>query len=304
MKVPITPHLLDLISEAALKSFWRKRVLAQFLRRCGVAQTLLAGWTGDDSMRDLLCRLLPEVEASEDGAAVITKMADSLAEQESFPDLENWEDSAQKKKEAFGAVHLLRDHLKKARQEALDAKERDDNRKRAAAERQKISEAAQNLDKFTTSLNALAQNIGSQEAGYRFQDWFYGLVDYFEIESRKPYSVAGRQIDGSLTVDGTTYLSELKFTREQAGAPDVDIFRRKVESKADNTMGLMVSMSGYSSTALEAASGPKTPILLIDYSHLYLLLSGSIKMDDLIRRMRRHASQTGHAYLAVSEFSG
>lgn len=216
----------------------------------------------------------------------------------------NWEDSADKKREAFKAVGALKEYLQKARQEVADEKQREENRKRAAAERQRISEQAQNLDKLAAGLNALAAEIGSQDAGYRFQDWLYELADYFEIVSRKPYSVSGRQIDGSLTVDGTTYLTELKFTREQAGAPDVDVFRRKVESKADNTMGLMISMSGYSSVAVDAASGPRTPILLVDYSHLYMLLSGSMNLDDLIRRMRRHASQTGQAYLAVSEFSG
>jgi hypothetical protein len=130
------------------------------------------------------------------------------------------------------------------------------------------------------------------------------VLDYFEAISRRPYVADGRQIDGSVTVDGTTYLNELKFTREQASAPDVDVFRRKVESKADNTMGIIVSMSGYSGVALDAASGPKTPLLLLDYSHLYLLLSGVTRFGDLIKRIRRHSSQTGQAYLPVSEFSG
>ena len=293
-----------MIADAALKSFWRRKALARFLRRCGISLSFLAGWTDDESKRDLLGRLLPEIEISEHGPAVITKMAESLAEQESFPDLENWEDSADKKREALKAVHALREHLRKAREEVTNAKEREETRKRAAAERERISERKQGLEKLAGRLDNLATDIGSQEAGYRFQDWFYELADYFEVVSRRPYCVGGRQIDGSLTVDGTTYLTELKFTREQSGAPDIDIFRRKVESKADNTMGFMVSMSGYSSVALDAASGPKTPILLIDYSHLYLLLSGSMTFEDLVKRMRRHASQTGQAYLAVGDFSG
>lgn len=61
---------------------------------------------------------------------------------------------------------------------------------------------------------------------------------------------AGRQIDGSLTLDGTTYLVELKFTASQADATDIDSLRSKVDDKADNTMGVMVSISGYTSTAV------------------------------------------------------
>ena len=124
------------------------------------------------------------------------------------------------------------------------------------------------------------------------------------MTSRRPYVSGGRQIDGSVTVEGTTYLAELKFTRVQSGAPDVDTFLAKVNDKADNTMGIMVSMSGYSSTAIEQASGRKTPIILLDHGHIYLVLSGSWTLAEVVSRVRRHASQTARAFLPVSEFGG
>jgi len=302
--VVITPHLLDLVADAALKSFWRHRSLAAFLRRCGIADKFLAGWTKDESKRDLLNRLFPLVERSQSGPSVITKMARSLAEQSSFPDLEGWEDSAEKKQHALEAVRALRDYLERAGQEATDRKEREETKRRARAAQQRAVESSQSLQKLTLRLDDLSKDIGSQDAGYRFQEWYYDLLDYSEAVSRRPYFVDSRQIDGSVTVEGTTYLTELKFTREQAGAPDVDVFRRKVESKADNTMGIMVSMSGYSSVALDAGSGPKTPLLLLDYSHLYFLLSGTATFAEVIARIRRHSSQTGRAYLPVAGFGG
>jgi len=67
-----------------------------------------------------------------------------------------------------------------------------------------------------TDLAGIARGLGTKEAGYAFQDWFYRLADFFEVENRKPYVSAGRQIDGSITVEGTTYLVELKFTRDQS----------------------------------------------------------------------------------------
>ena len=122
--------------------------------------------------------------------------------------------------------------------------------------------------------------------------------------NRRPYKVQGRQIDGSLTIDGTTYLIELKITTDQSDAPDIDIFRSKVLSKADNTMGIMVSISGYSSVAVSEASRDKTPLLLLDHRHLYLLLTGSIRFSEVIARLRRHSSQTGEAYLSIESFGG
>lgn len=165
-----------------------------------------------------------------------------------------------------------------------------------------IKRTETDLEKLTSTLNALAKDLGSQQAGYAFQTWFYDLLDYSDVVNRRPYKHDGRQIDGSLTHGGTTYLVELKFTAEQASAPDIDSFLKKVNDKADNTMGIMVSISGYSTVAKKEASGPKTPLLLMDHNHLYMILSNVMKCSDLIERIRRHASQTGVAYLSPSEF--
>jgi hypothetical protein len=80
--------------------------------------------------------------------------------------------------------------------------------------------------------NSLASQQGSQEGGYAFEKWFYDLVNYFEITARPPYKADGRQIDGSLTLDGTTFLIETKFTKDQFGAPDIDIFMSKIVKKS------------------------------------------------------------------------
>jgi hypothetical protein len=41
----------------------------------------------------------------------------------------------------------------------------------------------------------LGREIGTQGAGYKFQEWFYDLLDFSEIPNRKPYVHNGRQID-------------------------------------------------------------------------------------------------------------
>jgi hypothetical protein len=99
-------------------------------------------------------------------------------------------------------------------------------------------------------------------------------------------------------------LVELKFTASQAVAPDIDSLRSKVDDKADNTMGIMVSISGYSTVAISQASGRKTTLLLLDAMHLYLFLSGALSLTDVLGRVRRHASQTGEAYLPTNKFNG
>ena len=52
------------------------------------------------------------------------------------------------------------------------------------------------------------------------------------------------------------------------------------------------------------ASGRRTALLLFDAMHLYLFLSGTLTFQEVILRVRRHASQTGEAYLPVAKFGG
>jgi hypothetical protein len=129
------------------------------------------------------------------------------------------------------------------------------------------------------------------------------LSIYFELEARPGYQASGRQIDGALTVEGTTFLLETKFTKESIGSPDIDIFMAKIESKSDNTMGLFVSLSGFNSGAIFAASKQRTPMLLLDHSHIFnLILPGVMTLSQVVSRIKRHASQTGSSYLAASDF--
>jgi len=302
MSEQLPSHFIDLVQDALLKSFWRKNSLLNFLRRHKISENFLATWQETETKRVFVGRLFPKLEKDNKGDQVIKQMAVSLAEQLKFPDLEGWEDSQTKIQSAKEAVAALRYYLNAQKQKADDAKSQDEARKAAHQRMQETIKKRQTLETLAERLKELSKRIGSSEAGYKFQDWFFDLVEYFEMTNRRPYITSGRQIDGSVTVEGTTYLTELKFTTEQAGAPDVDTFLAKVNDKADNTMGIMLSMSGYSKTAIEQASGRKTPIILLDHGHVYLVLGGSWTLAEVVSRVRRHASQTARAFLPASEF--
>jgi len=304
MKTRLTPYYINLVYDACLKSFWRKNALAKFLRQCGVAEAFITSWGPEESKRDFLDRLFAELPKTDKGRSGLLRMATFLIDQESFPDLQGWEDSAQKIKAAHDAVSKVRVYHSKQQDELQSDEDRSKAKQEFAKRQQEVTRSQQTLQKLNERLNDLGRELGSQEAGYKFQNWFYDLLDFSEIPNRKPYVHNGRQIDGSLTVSGTTYLVELKFTTEQAGATDIDTFHKKVTTKADNTMGVMVSISGYSSVALKEASGDRTPLLLLDHGHIYLVLGGMMGLADVIDRVRRHASQTSEAYLPASEFSG
>ncbi|HEY9511981.1 MAG TPA: hypothetical protein VL096_13315 [Pirellulaceae bacterium] len=303
MATKITPRLIELTYEATLKSFWRKESLRKFIRACQVAEAHIATWSAEERKRDFLDRTFQKLQASDRGKALIFQMAHNLSEQTTFPDLRNWEDSSLKIADASKAVAELKSYLRSQDEEIRSEKEREQIKNRARQERERIRRSLTDKTKLQRRLDELHTAVGTQQGGYDFQDWFYDLLDFCEIQNRRPYVSHGRQIDGSLTLDGTTYLVELKFTGSQAAATDIDSLRTKVDDKADNTMGIMVSISGYSSVAVMGASGRQTRLMLFDAMHLYLFLSSAISLHDIISRVRRHASQTGEAYLSVSNFN-
>jgi hypothetical protein len=302
MAEDLPSHFIELVHDALLKSFWRKNALLSFLRRHKISEAFLATWQETERKRVFLARLLPKLESHHKGSQVLKQMAVSLADQVKFPDLEGWEDTPLKVQTAREAVQALRHYLALHKQKAEELKASEETRKVARQRIQETIAKRHTLEGLSGRSAEMAKQLGTQAAGYEFQNWFYDLVAFFEMTHRRPYVSGGRQVDGSITVEGTTYLVELKFTRDQAAAPDVDTFLAKVNDKADNTMGIMLSMSGFSATAVQQASGRKTPLILMDYSHVYLVLRGTWSLPELVSRIRRHASQTGQAFLPVAGF--
>ncbi len=300
----ITPRLIELTYEAVLKSYWRRNALRKFLLASNISNSFVSAWSDDESKRDLLDRLFEKLQTTDKGKSVIYLMAQSLSEQSSFPDLRNWEDSAQKTQDAHKAVNELKVYLKQQNEESQSKKERSEIKARVRVERERIQRSLTDRGKLQQLLEDMNLRVGTQEGGYEFEEWFYQLLNFCEIQNRKPYKIDGRQIDGSLTYEGTTYLVELKFTKDQSGAQEIDSLKAKVNKMADNTMGIMVSISGYSSVAISEASGSKTTLIIMDASHLYLFLSGAMSFGEIISRVRRHASQTGEAYLPTNKFHG
>lgn len=303
MQGKLSPYFIDITKDACLKSFWFKRALRNFLNQNHITNNALAhlsGMTKREYLDWLFAQLLSK--KNNKGHKLILEMARNLAAQNSFPDLQNHEDSKIKIKQAVDAVNLLRKELAKLYGLVEDRKQKEQIRKEAEERRRKNISSQQSLEKLNERLTELSTRLGTQQAGYDFQGWFYDLVDYFEILCKRPYKTGGREIDGSITLDGTTFLVELKFTQNQIGPKDISDFYRKVTSKADNTMGIFVSMPGFNKNAIIEASGERTPLLLLDYNHLYHILGRAMTLPEVINRVKRHAAQTAEAYLVVKDF--
>ncbi len=234
----LTPQFIELVYDAALKSFWRKPVLKRFLQGCRIPSAFLASWDDSETKRIFLNRLFDALQSNVKAETIFTELAKALSEQSAFPDLLGWEDTDRKLTEARQAVARLRQHLEEQDRQLRDKETEAAAKKRFEERQAEISKSQQSLTSLQESLNLFAAELGTQAAGYKFQDWFYDLMDFFEVVSRRPYLSEGRQIDGAVTLKDTTYLVELKFTLSPSGPDDIDSLIRKVTTKADNTLGI------------------------------------------------------------------
>ena len=78
-------------------------------------------------------------------------------------------------------------------------------------------------------------------------------------------------------------------------------FAGKINGKRKNTLGLFVSMDGFSKECLQTTSPDLRSLILMDGMDLNAILTDRIHLDDLLYRKRRHASETGNIYLHVNK---
>jgi hypothetical protein len=243
------------------------------------------------------------LEQTEAGISIINAMADSLLEQKTFPDLATIENSKDRIREAKSSQQALRVYINDQHEKSADKRGQEQSRQAAKAVQEAAKKRNHTLQSLQDRLTTILPNLGTQAGGYAFETWFHDLIDFFELPNHSPYKAPeGRQIDGSVTLDGTTYLLELKFEGTPSTVTLIDSFRGKLSGKADNTMGIAVAMSGFDEGCKNAASGDRTPFLLLDSQHIFMLLTGVCDLRFIIDRTRRHSSQTGRSYLAPGDF--
>ncbi|HEX2839514.1 MAG TPA: hypothetical protein VHN77_15460 [Phycisphaerales bacterium] len=299
----ISPHLVDLVQDALLSSFWRLDSLKKYLKRHGISDAALAHLNKTTTKRQFLDWLFPQIEASQKGSGLIRQLATSLSEQQHFPDLVGWEDTDVKLERAKRSIAALSEYLQREQRALTDEKERQRLRHDAEQRRSRnMSHVGQLALLKSTLEDTLLPLLGTTEGGYAFQDWFADLCTLFEVPHKSPYRAGTREVDGSVAVDGTTYLLSLKFEANPLGSPGIDDIRVRLNRVADNTMGIVVSMSGFGKATVDEASGPGTKLLLLGHDHIYAILSGAMTLPEVIVRVREHASRTGRSHLAIADF--
>jgi 5S rRNA maturation endonuclease (ribonuclease M5) len=86
-----------------------------------------------------------------------------------------------------------------------------------------------------------------------------------DMDPRSAYRPAGEEIDGSFLHHGRTMLFEAKWTGDPVPASTLYQFRGKLEGKLTGTLGIFISIGGYSADAVDAlVAGKSLNLVLFD----------------------------------------
>ncbi len=290
------------LKEALTLVYWYKSELRSFLSQCLSDPAVLSRLNWDDYKRNIVATLVDHLVMNEEvyQRDLIRLMTEVCAIAD-FSHLKKLDDGAKKARDARSAVEALRAQLagyQAIREEQQKAEER---RETAHSRLMQVNAIQKQLDGLRQEFFTLVGSDNPQQRGFALERVLKGLFELFDLDPKASFRITGEQIDGAFSFEGTDYLLEAKWQQELVAAGDLDGLAGKLSRKLENTLGLFLSINGYSEDAVKTHSSGRRLVILMDGSDLMAVLEGRIDLVQLLLRKRRKAAETGNIYLRIHE---
>jgi len=216
-----------------------------------------------------------------------------------FSHLGRWEDSELKIKKAKNSVSALRKQASgyfQLKEEEERAKQRKESYEKIQKEKEYSRAKLVTIKNNFLSMYTIENPM---ERGFAFERFLNDFFEYYDLDPRRSFKILGEQIDGAFTFENTDYLVEAKWQKDPVNAGDLYKFAGKISGKLKITMGLFVSINGFSEESLLVDAPGKKSMILMDGADLMAILEERIDLTELLYRKRRYASETGNIYLKI-----
>jgi len=146
------------------------------------------------------------------------------------------------------------------------------------------------------SLPDTAPAVDKQRRGREFEVFLRDLLDESGLFPRVRIRPKGEEIDGSFVLDGRAFLLEAKWHANTLAASSIYQFKGKVDGKLVGTIGVFISISGYSEETVNAlAVGKELNVILFDRADIEASMASSFA--EVLRTKLRAAAEEGVVYL-------
>lgn len=303
MSKKLSPQAVVSLKEALCLIYWYKSQLKDFLRLCEISPEIINYIDWQNYKRQIVSDLIDHlIENEEKYLGNLTRLCYEVANIKDFRHLESIEDGSQKvdrAKEAVAQLKSLVNPHQEVKQEENDLQER----QRRAAEYLKANAAVrQKLQELNRQYLYLISSSNPQKRGYELEKLMFDVFELFDLDPKASFRNVGEQIDGAFSLEGVDYLFEAKWqNQKEINASVLDSFSMKIRRKLENTLGVFLSINGFSPDGTTAHSSGRSVIILMDGSDLMAVLEERIDFVTLLLRKKRHAAQTGNIYLTINE---
>jgi Restriction endonuclease len=298
----ISSQALLALKDALANIYYRKKDIRQFIELTMENPYIVSTIDWQENVKfESVSQLIDRMAARQDLYKTdLLKLLQETSNITDFSHLAYWDKDGELTKRAKESVIKLRAQTQ-GYFDAIDELNKAADKRSANIERvrQTIS-FSEKLENLKLLFFEIAANENPQQRGFQFEKLLNELFQLFDLQPKASYKITGEQIDGSFTFDNSDYLLEAKWQKAQVNAGDLYKFGGKIAGKLKNTLGLFISLDGFSSECTETGSPIVKSMILMDGQDLMMVLDGRIRLNEMILIKRRHASDTGEIYHRVS----
>lgn len=300
----LSPAAIIALKEALCSIYWYKSDLRSFLSNCTNNPAFIGSLDWDNYKRQIVADLIDELtNDQETHIGALTKLCYEVTSITTFTHLEQLDGGEQKARRARDAVEQLKQLIEPHQDKVKDEESAEKRRKERAEKLKRNNAVREKLREINTQFMKIATGSNPQARGFDLERLMYDLFELFDLDPKASFKNTGEQIDGAFSLEGTDYLFEAKWQKDLVGVQDLDAFSSKVQRKLDNTLGVFLSMNGFSPDGIAAHSTGRPSVILMDGADLMAVLEERIDFVTLLLRKKRHAAQTGNIFLHIHEIT-
>jgi Restriction endonuclease len=151
-------------------------------------------------------------------------------------------------------------------------------------------------------LKAGASVAERRTRGREFEQILGGMLAEADLAPRIRFRPVGEEIDGSFIHRGRVLLLEAKWTQDPLPASSIYQFRGKVEGKLVGTIGVFISVGGFSPDAVNAlVAGKVINTILFDGDDIRAVVAGQVDFASALDQKLRAAAEIGTPYLPLRD---
>jgi hypothetical protein len=300
----ISTQAIIALKDALANIYWRKKDLRQFIELTIENSSIVAtiDWQEiqkHESVSILIDRMTARQDIFQND---LLRLIQEVGNFKDFSHLQYWDKSGSITARAKETVEKLRNQTK-GYFDTIDELRKAEERREANITKVKTTiYFAEKLEALKQLFFEIAINSNPQQRGFQLEKLLNELFLLFDLSPKSSFKIVGEQIDGAFTYDSSDFLLEAKWQKDQITASELYSFGGKIVNKLKNTLGLYISIDGFSQTGIDINNPLTKQMILMDGQDLMTVLDGRIRLTDMLLIKRQHASQTGEIFYKPEGF--